>query len=91
MKKVSFPTIFLYTGLPKNDILNLNIVTTPKGDAAQFYSSYNSSGGIGAGSGTAISPAMSGGSSVGGGIGNSSSAEQGGNMNFYFNGLKGRL
>ncbi|MBP7173478.1 MAG: polysaccharide biosynthesis/export family protein [Cloacibacterium sp.] len=29
----------------KNDILNLNIITTPKGDAAQFYSSYNTSGG----------------------------------------------
>jgi polysaccharide export outer membrane protein len=27
----------------KNDMLNLNIVTTPKGDAAQFYSSLNSS------------------------------------------------
>lgn len=25
----------------RNDILNLNIVTTPKGDAAQFYSEYN--------------------------------------------------
>ena len=28
----------------KNDILSLNIITTPKGDAAQFYSSYNTSG-----------------------------------------------
>ncbi len=27
----------------KNDILNLNIVTTPKGDAAQFYSALNTS------------------------------------------------
>jgi polysaccharide export outer membrane protein len=35
--------------ITKNDILNLNIVTTPKGDAAQFYSSYNTSGGVGAG------------------------------------------
>lgn len=25
----------------KNDILTLNIITTPKGDAAQFYSAYN--------------------------------------------------
>lgn len=25
----------------KNDMLSLNIITTPKGDAAQFYSSYN--------------------------------------------------
>jgi hypothetical protein len=30
--------------ITKNDILNLNIVTTPKGDAAQFYSSLNTSG-----------------------------------------------
>ena len=29
----------------KNDIFNLNIVTTPKGDAAQFYSTLNASGG----------------------------------------------
>jgi len=28
----------------KNDILSLNVITTPKGDAAQFYSSYNTSG-----------------------------------------------
>lgn len=28
----------------KNDMLNLNIVTTPKGDAAQFYSSLNTGG-----------------------------------------------
>lgn len=27
----------------KNDILTLNVVTTPKGDAAQFYSQYNTS------------------------------------------------
>ena len=27
----------------KNDMLNLNIVTTPKGDAAQFYSALNTS------------------------------------------------
>lgn len=27
--------------ITRNDILNLNIVTTPKGDAAQFYSTYN--------------------------------------------------
>ncbi|MDR4893612.1 MULTISPECIES: polysaccharide biosynthesis/export family protein [unclassified Chryseobacterium] len=74
--------------ITKNDILNLNIVTTPKGDAAQFYSSYNSSGGIGTGAGTAISPAMSGGSSGGGTIGSNSGASRGGNMNFYFNGLK---
>ncbi len=46
----------------KNDIFNLNIVTTPKGDAAQFYSMYNTSGGEGgsstlSGSGAGNSPA----------------------------------
>ncbi|PTT24356.1 gliding motility protein [Chryseobacterium sp. HMWF028] len=55
--------------ITKNDILNLNIVTTPKGDAAQFYSSYNTSGGASSGA-------------TGG------SGSQGGNMIFYFNGLK---
>lgn len=45
----------------RNDILNLNIVTTPKGDAAQFYSTYNTRGG---GSGA------TGGSGVTGGNGN---------------------
>lgn len=29
--------------ITRNDILKLNIVTTPKGDAAQFYSTYNTS------------------------------------------------
>ncbi len=54
----------------KNDILKLNIVTTPKGDAAQFYSSLNTSTtGIGTG-------------------GVTSSRGVGGNMVFYFNGLK---
>lgn len=57
--------------ITKNDILNLNVVTTPKGDAAQFYSSLNSSG---AGSSSLMS--------TGGGSG------AGGNMSFYFNGLK---
>lgn len=70
--------------ITKNDILNLNIVTTPKGDAAQFYSSYNTSGGIGGGS--AMSPAASGGG-IAGGIG-TTGVSRGGNMNFYFNGLK---
>ena len=68
--------------ITKNDILNLNIVTTPKGDAAQFYSSYNVSGGISGGGAT--SSAISG----GGGIGANSGGNRGGNMNFYFNGLK---
>ncbi|MEI3789008.1 MULTISPECIES: polysaccharide biosynthesis/export family protein [Chryseobacterium] len=63
--------------ITKNDILNLNIVTTPKGDAAQFYSSLNSSGGAGGINNSAL---------VGvGGVGGSG---VGGNVNFYFNGLK---
>ncbi|KQR94978.1 gliding motility protein [Chryseobacterium sp. Leaf180] len=61
----------------KNDILNLNIVTTPKGDAAQFYSSINTSGG--SGGGAAVNPLATGGSSSG---------TVGGNAIFYFNGLK---
>lgn len=61
--------------ITKNDMLNLNIVTTPKGDAAQFYSSLNSSGA----NGGQNSP---GGGAAGGGSG------PGGNVSFYFNGLK---
>lgn len=57
----------------KNDMLNLNIVTTPKGDAAQFYSTLNAPQGSAAGTN----------------VGNSGSGNgQGGNSNFYFNGLK---
>ncbi len=63
--------------ITKNDMLNLNIVTTPKGDAAQFYSAYNTSGGTGGG---AVSNTVT---SSGGG-----SSTMGGNVNFYFNGLK---
>ncbi|WP_099765747.1 polysaccharide biosynthesis/export family protein [Chryseobacterium sp. 52] len=66
--------------ITKNDILNLNIVTTPKGDAAQFYSSLNTSGGTGGGNNAAVAGGR-GGSGVGG-------SSTGGNMNFYFNGLK---
>lgn len=72
--------------ITKNDILNLNIVTTPKGDAAQFYSSYNTSGGVAGGGVT--SSAISGGGSVGGVVSANSGGGRGGNMNFYFNGLK---
>ncbi|MFZ4931561.1 polysaccharide biosynthesis/export family protein [Chryseobacterium sp. Mn2064] len=64
--------------ITKNDILNLNIVTTPKGDAAQFYSSYNTSGG--SSSNGVMSTAASG--------AGSSAGMRGGNINFYFNGLK---
>jgi polysaccharide export outer membrane protein len=60
--------------ITKNDMLTLNIVTTPKGDAAQFYSSLNTTGqGGGGSSGVSMS-------SQGGG--------QGGNTSIYFNGLK---
>lgn len=52
----------------RNDILKLDIVTTPKGDAAQFYSSLNSTNGT-------ITPSS----------GNSGG---GGNLYFYYNGLK---
>lgn len=68
--------------ITKNDILKLNIITTPKGDAAQFYSSYNTSGGTtGRGNNT-------------GGQNNNinrqggSSRNGNGNVNFYFNGIK---
>lgn len=63
----------------KNDILNLNIVTTPKGDAAQFYSSLNASG---SSSGGSASGAAGSAGATSGGIGSA------GNSNFYFNGLK---
>lgn len=66
--------------ITKNDILNLNIVTTPKGDAAQFYSSYNTSGGVG---GSSMNSAM-----AGGRAGSTGGSSFGGNINFYFNGLK---
>ncbi|MBO6183621.1 MAG: polysaccharide biosynthesis/export family protein [Chryseobacterium sp.] len=56
----------------KNDMLTLNIVTTPKGDAAQFYSSLNTS----AGGNNNISFSGGGGNGVGG------------NAMIYFNGLK---
>ncbi|MDY0933234.1 polysaccharide biosynthesis/export family protein [Chryseobacterium sp. CFBP8996] len=56
----------------KNDMLTLNIVTTPKGDAAQFYSSLNAS----AGGNNNISFSGSGGNG------------SGGNAMIYFNGLK---
>ncbi|AZB31656.1 polysaccharide biosynthesis/export family protein [Chryseobacterium balustinum] len=56
----------------KNDMLTLNIVTTPEGDAAQFYSSLNAS----AGGNNNISFSGSGGNG------------SGGNAMIYFNGLK---
>ncbi|KIA84428.1 gliding motility protein [Kaistella solincola] len=67
--------------ITKNDMLNLNIVTTPKGDAAQFYSSLNATVSDGTGRTNAQSPTnMS--------VSNQQSKDNGGNINFYFNGLK---
>jgi len=60
--------------ITKNDMLNLNIVTTPKGDAAQFYSALNAPK-EGANTGAVSSSA-------------SATGQQGGNSTFYFNGLK---
>lgn len=62
--------------ITKNDILNLNIVTTPKGDAAQFYSSLNSTNGSSAAPGGGSAGSVSGGSAAGG------------NAVIYFNGMK---
>lgn len=68
--------------ITKNDILGLNIITTPKGDAAQFYSSYNVSA-AGESGATGLNPATGGGSSS-----NSGGATNVGNSRFYFNGIK---
>lgn len=60
----------------KNDILTLNVLTTPKGDAAQFYSALNTSA------------SADGGGVVQNAVGNNVQGGQGGNSIFYFNGLK---
>ncbi|GAB0156343.1 polysaccharide biosynthesis/export family protein [Chryseobacterium sp. Alg-005] len=65
--------------ITKNDILNLNIVTTPKGDAAQFYSTLNTSGSSITPTNNSPATNIASGGSAGG---------AGGNINFYFNGLK---
>ncbi len=63
--------------ITKNDILTLNIVTTPQGDAAQFYSALNAStpavGATPVPTSTSVSTQGTG---------------QGGNITVYFNGLK---
>ena len=64
----------------KNDIFTLNIITTPKGDAAQFYSKFNTTGGEGASGTTGVGGG--GLNSLGGGGGGA------GNRQFYFNGIK---
>lgn len=66
----------------KNDILGLNIITTPKGDAAQFYSAYNVTSNAESG-GQNLNPTTV--SNVGGGA---STSQAGGNRRFYFNGIK---
>ena len=66
--------------ITKNDILTLNIVTTPQGDAAQFYSALNASSANGA---------QQGGGTAGGNMNVSNQgAGQAGNTTIYFNGLK---
>ncbi|MDL1913680.1 MAG: gliding motility protein [Bergeyella sp.] len=63
----------------KNDMFNLNIITTSKGDAAQFYSRYNAPGDqISAGSRMATGGRISRGNTVQG-------AES---SSFYFDGIK---
>lgn len=64
--------------ITKGDILSLNVVTTPKGDAAQFYSSLNASSSVSGGAQTGSS----------GGAASQSAGGTGGNPTFYFNGLK---
>lgn len=62
--------------ITRNDILNLNIVTTPKGDAAQFYSTLNTSVANAAGNGNIST------------LNQATARGGGGNSVFYFNGLK---
>ncbi|SDE64534.1 UDP-N-acetylmuramyl pentapeptide phosphotransferase/UDP-N-acetylglucosamine-1-phosphate transferase [Riemerella columbipharyngis] len=59
----------------KNDIFRLNVITTPEGDAAQFYSAYNTSGVAGVGN-------------VVSNRGGQSGTVNGGNASFYFDGIK---
>ena len=67
--------------ITKNDILTLNIVTTPQGDAAQFYSALNAS--------DAKGTQQSGTANVGANMNVSRQvAGQAGNTTVYFNGLK---
>lgn len=65
----------------KNDIFNLNIVTTSKGDAAQFYSTLNAS--VQGAQNTL--PRQQGGV---GGMANATGNGRGGNAQFYFQGIK---
>ncbi|MDO4224630.1 MAG: polysaccharide biosynthesis/export family protein [Bergeyella zoohelcum] len=70
----------------RNDIFNLNIITTPNGDAAQFYSRLNTSGGT-FGTSTSSTSTSTSSSSTGGGtttVGSSGA----GSGSFFFNGIK---
>lgn len=75
----------------KNDIFNLNIVTTPKGDAAQFYSIFNTSGGhitpIEGGGGVANN-SMNNTTNTNNNVNSGNRIASSGNINFYFNGIK---
>ncbi|MPS74229.1 MAG: gliding motility protein [Chryseobacterium sp.] len=62
----------------KGDILKLNVVTTPNGDAAQFYSSLNASA-----AGTTGNGSVSGGNNAG-----QAGSGHGGTATYYLNGLK---
>lgn len=66
--------------ITKNDILTLNIVTTPKGDAAQFYSTLNAPPTSSERSGTTGNANLT--------VSRQSTGSNAGNVNFYFNGLK---
>ena len=67
----------------KNDIFNLNIVTTSKGDAAQFYSTLHATGEGGRNQSVGVQQAGVG-FNVNSGAGNG----RGGNAQFYFRGIK---
>lgn len=62
----------------KNDIFKLNIITTPKGDAAQFYSALNTTT-----QGGSVGGTVSGTGGVSTGAGST-----GGNPSFYFDGIR---
>lgn len=66
--------------ITQNDILTLNIATTPKGDAAQFYSSLNAN--------TLESSATLNNPNAGSNMTISGGNTSAGNANIYFNGLK---
>lgn len=74
--------------ITKNDILTLNIVTTPKGDAAQFYSQLYATGASSGGGASGSGSSSASGSSSGSGVSVSGGGGNGGNANIYFNGLK---